>query len=364
MQNKPTGAVADRSPEHLADFLDTAAVGLHWVLADGTIEWANPADYEILGYTADEYIGHNIAEFHADSETIADILRRLSAGERLCDYEAHLRCKDGTVRVVQITSSVLFDDQGRFVHTRCFTKDVTEQKRLVAELQAALSARDEFLSASSHRLKTPLAALQLQVQAVLRAAGHSGDERTLAQARAMERQVLRMATVIEQLVEVSRIQAGGVVLAREEVDLASLTREVAAMLEEAAAESRCALAVSAGGPVTGQWDRARLQLVVINLLSNAITYGTGKPVEVVVGAEGEVAALRVRDGGPGIAPEVAGAIFVKPFERDADSKQSLGGLGLGLWLAHQIVTAHGGTIAAASQPGEGTTLTMELPRHS
>jgi PAS domain S-box-containing protein len=351
-----------RSPEHLADFLDTSAVGLHWVLPDGTIAWANPADYEPLGYTADEYIGHNIAEFHADSDTLDDILRRLSSGERICDYEARLRCKDGSVRFVQINSSVLFDEEGKFVHTRCFTKDVTEQKRLLTELQNALAARDEFLAASSHQLKTPLTALQLQAHTLLLTVDPASNQRVLALARAMERQVLRMAIIIDEIVEVSRIHTKGITLALEEVDLASLARHVAATFGDEAAEAKCAITVTGNGPITGRWDSVRLKLAVTHLLSNAIKYGAGKPIEIAVEAQGDTVVLRVRDHGPGIAPEVAGTIFHRRFERDTGSKHSLGGLGLGLWLVHQIVKAHQGMVAAASQPGEGSTFTVELPR--
>ena len=119
---------SDRTEENLRDFVDTAAIGLHWVAGDGTILWANPADYEPLGYSAAEYVGHNITEFHADDEVIADILRRLTAGERLHDYAAELRCKDGTTRNVLITSSVKFSESGEFLHTRCFTVDVTGRR--------------------------------------------------------------------------------------------------------------------------------------------------------------------------------------------------------------------------------------------
>jgi PAS domain S-box-containing protein len=363
MNKKPAvAALVNRSPEHLADFLDTSAVGLHWVLPDGTIAWANSADYEPLGYTAEEYIGHNIAEFHADSETLDDILRRLASGERICDYEARLRCKDGSVRFVQISSSVLFDEKGKFVHTRCFTKDVTEHKRLLTELQSALAARDEFLAASSHQLKTPLTALQLQAHALRLTVEPTTNERALALVRSMERQVLRMALIIDEITEVSRIEAKGVALVPEEVDLAALARYVATTLDYEATEAKCAVVVKGEGPVTGRWDPVRLKLAVTHLVSNAIKYGAGKPIEVAVEAQGDAALLRVRDSGPGIAPEVAGTIFHKRFERDKGSRQSLGGLGLGLWLVHQIVKAHEGKVAAESRPGEGSTFTVELPR--
>jgi PAS domain S-box-containing protein len=117
-----------RREQELRDFIENGAVGLHWVGPDGKILWANRAELQLLGYGEDEYIGHDIAEFHADGHIINDILRRLSAKETLHGYEARLRAKDGTVKHVLISSNVLWDDDGRFVHTRCFTRDITERK--------------------------------------------------------------------------------------------------------------------------------------------------------------------------------------------------------------------------------------------
>ncbi len=117
-----------RREQELRDFIENGAVGLHWVGPDGKILWANRAELQLLGYGEDEYIGHDIAEFHADGHIINDILRRLSAKETLHGYEARLRAKDGTLKHVLISSNVLWDDDGRFVHTRCFTRDITERK--------------------------------------------------------------------------------------------------------------------------------------------------------------------------------------------------------------------------------------------
>ena len=117
-----------RSERELSDFFENAAIGLHWVGEDGTILRANRAELEMLGYSPDEYVGHNIADFHADADVIGTILQRLQAVDQLHDYPARLRCKDGSIRDVVIHSSVLFAD-GRFVHTRCFTRDVTDYKR-------------------------------------------------------------------------------------------------------------------------------------------------------------------------------------------------------------------------------------------
>jgi len=117
-----------KAERQLRSFLENAAEGLHWVGPDGRILWANDAELDLLGYSSEEYIGHNIREFHADSEIIGDILRRLAAGETIQNYEARLRAKDGSIRHALINSNVLWED-GQFVHTQCFTRDVTELKR-------------------------------------------------------------------------------------------------------------------------------------------------------------------------------------------------------------------------------------------
>jgi PAS domain S-box-containing protein len=121
------------SQEKLASFAENAAIGLHWVDADGIILWANAAEMDLLGYSKEEYIGQNISEFHTDKERVEDILARLKRGEKLRDYEACLQCKDGARKTVLIDSSG-FWRHGRFVHTQCFTRDVTEKKRIETAL--------------------------------------------------------------------------------------------------------------------------------------------------------------------------------------------------------------------------------------
>ena len=128
-----------RSEAVLRDFMETSTISLHWVGADGTILWANQAELDLLGYTSEQYIGRNIAEFHADEAVIHEILACLSRGETLRDHPARLRHRDGSIRHVLINSSVLFED-GKFVHTRCFTRDITDLKQEQETRQAQLAA--------------------------------------------------------------------------------------------------------------------------------------------------------------------------------------------------------------------------------
>ncbi len=128
----------ERRERQLRDFIENAAVALHWVAADGRIIWANKAELRLLGYAREEYVGRNITEFHVDEKVITNMLLRLKNNEELEGIEARLRCKDGTVRYVSISSSTYREDE-QFIHTRCVTLDLTEQKR-AAEVQEKLSA--------------------------------------------------------------------------------------------------------------------------------------------------------------------------------------------------------------------------------
>jgi PAS domain S-box-containing protein len=122
------------SEEQLRDFVENATLGLHRVGPDGTILWANRAELELLGYSEQEYVGQSIAEFHADKSTIDDILTRLRRGEALHNCEARMRAKDGSIKHVLISSSVLRRD-GEFIHTRCFTRDITARREAEESLR-------------------------------------------------------------------------------------------------------------------------------------------------------------------------------------------------------------------------------------
>ncbi len=156
-----------RRREHkLADFIDHATIGLHWAGADGVILWANRAELELLGYAPEEYIGRHITEFYADREVIDDILGRLTANEELRDYEARLRCKDGSIKHVHINSNVLRED-GEFVHTRCFTRDITARKQAEEavrlgheELERRVAQRTAELVSANELLKEEIAERQ------------------------------------------------------------------------------------------------------------------------------------------------------------------------------------------------------------
>jgi signal transduction histidine kinase len=230
----------------------------------------------------------------------------------------------------------------------------------VHESKQAILARDEFLSIASHELRTPLTALKLRLQSLLY--GQEATGKTRRKLESAARQTDRLERLIENLLDVSRITTGHLTLEPEEFDLAEAAREVCERFRESAGESGFVLEVDAAAPVVGCWDRMRVEQVLNNLLSNAHKYGAGKPVSVSVSAAGESAELVVTDHGIGIAPEDMERIFGQ-FER-ASNRRAPNGLGIGLYIARQIVQAHGGSVEVQSGVGSGSTFRVALPRRS
>ena len=234
----------------------------------------------------------------------------------------------------------------------------------IAERNRAVDARDEFLSIASHELRTPLTALSLHVQNLLhrlqRSEAGPSREETLQSMETANRLLFRMAKLIGELLEVSRVATGTFQLQREEVDLASSVRESLARFEGQLATAGCRVEMQSEGKLTGRWDPLRLDQVIDNLISNAVKYGAGKPVEVQLSESGERVVLEVRDHGIGINPADQRRVFER-FER-AVSRRRFGGFGLGLWITRKVIEAHGGTIQLISEPGLGSTFRVELPR--
>ena len=226
------------------------------------------------------------------------------------------------------------------------------------ERRNAIGLRDSLISLASHELRTPLTSLQLRVQLLARNARAAtlSRDRFSRDAAGAEDQVKRMARLVDDLLDISRIMSGRFRLDVEDVDLGRFVAEVVDRYPE---PQRELVGVKVEGePIVGRWDRMRIDQIVSNLLSNAIKYGDNNPIEISVGREADRARLVVRDHGVGIAAADLPRIFER-FERAA--ARHVGGFGLGLWIVRQVVDALGGTIAVESRLGSGSVFIVELP---
>lgn len=239
------------------------------------------------------------------------------------------------------------------------------------ELERAVRMRDDFMSMVSHELRTPLNTLYLETQ-VRKLHLSKGNLAPFDPARlpAMierdQRQIQNMVRLIDDMLDVSRMRSGALSIQPKPVDLVAMARRVVESLCQQAEAAGCTIELKAPAGaqgVQGIWDEFRIEQVLTNLLTNALRYGGGKPVEVVVEKAGEargVARISVRDQGMGIAPEDQARIF-EQFERTEDSRKQAPGLGLGLYITRQIVRLHGGQIDLESAPGQGALFTVSLP---
>jgi NO-binding membrane sensor protein with MHYT domain/signal transduction histidine kinase len=262
-------------------------------------------------------------------------------------------------RPLESTDGALVQELGRRASS------AVENARLFHEAQEAIRVRDEFLSIASHELNTPLTPLMMNLQRLHRTVA-SGDgtqvlkgEQLVRVVDVAQRQTKRLARLVSELLDISRIRLGRLELHPEELELGSVVRGVVERMRDEVLWPGKPPTLNVEGPVEGLWDRARLEQVVGNLLANAARYGQGNPVDVTVRTQGGEAWLVVRDRGIGIAPEALKRIFER-FERAAS--RNFGGLGLGLYIVRQIVEAHGGSISVESELGVGSTFTVKLPR--
>jgi signal transduction histidine kinase len=237
-----------------------------------------------------------------------------------------------------------------------------DNAKLYREAQQAIRTRDEFLSIASHELKTPLTAMQLQLQNLrdlVERTSELADGRLKSRLARTAQSTERLSFLVESLLDVSRIATGRMQLNLERFDLAEAARAIADRLKEQAQRSGSSLSLERVSSAVGLWDRLRIEQVLVNLLSNAIKYGCGKPIELNVACDGGHARIEVVDHGIGISPNDLQRIFGR-FERAVPIRH-YGGLGLGLYITHQIAAAHGGNVAVTSTEGAGATFTVELP---
>ncbi|WP_257462956.1 ATP-binding response regulator [Archangium lipolyticum] len=234
-----------------------------------------------------------------------------------------------------------------------------DNARLFHESQEAIRLRDEFLAVAAHELRTPLTTLGLQLGTLVQRARRETSSDLVERLERGLRQVRRLGTLVETLLDVSRLSTDGLPLSLERLDLGELMGEVLERFEAEAQAMGCALRLDVAPGVVGQWDRMRVEQVVSSLLSNALKFGARQPVEVRVDRDGTVARVVVEDRGIGIPEAQLERIFER-FGR-AVSSRSYGGLGLGLYLARRAAEAHGGRVWAEQRQEGGARFTLELP---
>ncbi len=362
-------AALKRSQEKRFQDLANSIPQIVWTSkSDGVLSYCNERWFEYTGFNIERSHGTGwIAAVHPDDKDRAQEAWELAVSTgKVFEFEFRFRrARDGAYRWFLSRAIPNRDEEGRVVEWFGTCTDIEEQKRAEFELQETLRSRDEFLSITSHELKTPVTSLKLQLQLLSRNAKKDPNAAISAQTVqerlvVANRQTDRLEHLIENLLDISRIRSRRLGIERERLDLAELVREVASRFSEQLKSAGCLMTVSADTPIEGPFDRTRIEQVLTNLISNAIKYGGGKPIEVrLISDSSNGATLSVEDHGIGISEADLERIFQR-FERAVSSKDFTG-LGLGLFVTQQIVQAHGGTIDVVSKSGQGSIFKVHLP---
>jgi len=338
----------------------------------------NKAGEELLGFSKNDLIGKNDFDFFpkAEAEFFTSIDRNVLNHKHLIEIpEEPIQTKFKGQRILHTKKVPIYDENGEPEFLLGISEDITDkkkaeevQKNLWQEQQARLEAekalqlRDDFISIAAHELRTPLTALSLQIQLLNKFMAHvdpSQTDKFINMMNSSQQQLNRFEKLIEDLLDVSRASAGVLIFEKTKVNLSETVQQVTKALEPRSTKARCPIIIHPTPSVVGLWDRVRIEQIVTNLITNAIKYGAGKPIEITINTDGKNAILSVSDSGIGIAPQDQERIFNR-FERAVSIKQ-YGGLGLGLYITHEIVQAHGGKISVKSELGKGSTFTVELP---
>jgi len=356
----------NESSELLEAAFAAAPIGLAVVDRKLRYVLVNEALAAMNGISPDDQVGCTVGEIHPE---LADELEQIywtvfNGGEASIERELTVTSPSGDERILLASHYPILDDAGQVVAVRTVVEDATDQSRLRAAesgLRHALRARDDFLSVASHELRTPLQSLQLVLDGLIRNGIRPAiPDHVAAKLDLMRSQIQRLGLLIDNLLTVSRMASGELSLDPDTIDLGAVVREVIARFEPAAARAGVALHLETDPDVAGHWDAHRLEEIVSNLLSNAIKFGRGAAVDLAVEDRGDDVRLLIRDRGIGIAREDHDRIFDR-FERAA-SEKSYGGIGMGLWIVRQLVSAHGGAVTVESALGGGATFIITLPR--
>ena len=349
----------ESSEERLRLIVDRMIAGLVITNERGKIESVNPAAQRMFGYSADQIVGRYFKRLVVAPDTDEREVERflLSVQQKgmgqVTEWDG--RRSDGSVFPIELSLFEFRTAAGR--HFAGIVRDISERREIDR-------MKDEFISVVSHELRTPLTSIRGALQLVLeeRPAFQDAEHEPLLNIALNNCE--RLIRIINDILDVSKIEAGQIDLKRRPCDVRDIVRDSIQGVQEMARASsvRVVADVTAGlPPVSADFDR--IVQVFVNLLSNAVKFAPARSVVTIAAVEqaGDRVAISVRDRGVGIAAEDFNKLFLKFRQLDSSATRSRGGTGLGLAIVKALAEQHGGTVAVASTLGDGTTFTVTLP---
>ena len=390
----------------LIDFFQNAPIALHWLSGEGIVLWANQTELDVLGYTAEEYIGQPIMKFCPDEEELVlEIFKQLGSGNAIKDVPVRFRTKDGRIVDLLIDSNVKYDADGKFGHTRCFIRDDTKRKireersrLLLDESKRSLKMLDNFMSRTIHHLCTPLHMMQNTCELIaeqLRNPIASSDfSDALGLLDEAAENISDAVNMADDITILARLDQGAELEVRKEiVDTQELGNEVLSSVYVAFSDAHVAFDQNEGCPSVIITDEKTLKRILRQLLDHAVRATSERGiVELSIGYENDRCTFTVVDSGHGFEMKEAGhpssdslpAIFQRYHEEllpedviafdDASNLRSRiqastnlhqkNNIGIGLSLTYFLVQALGGELRCSSAIGQGTKFWFSLPAPS
>lgn len=357
---------AEESQARLAALADAMPLIVYIISPSAEVTFCNKRFWDFLGMHPSDpkKIQWRDIIHPEDIPAAQEAFNEAKKAQSTCVCEVRAKNVNGNYNWFLVRLEPIMNERNRLSHWYGTMIDISEQRFIRDALQNAVRVRDEFLSIASHELKTPLTSLLLQTQMRKRYIEKGEYERfapdkLLLMKNADENQLKRLISLVDEMLDISRIRNGKLTINKTHFNFRELLLEVASRFDLQAQERNATLTVQCDKDYYVTWDRYRLQQVLENLLTNAIKYGNGTPILITVADSENSLFFTVKDHGGGIQEKDISRIFER-FER-ATTANEVSGLGLGLYIVKKIVLAHAGNITVKSKPGEGAEFTVEIP---
>lgn len=359
-----------RYAAQVQDLYNNAPAGYHSLDTNGVFVQINDTELRWLGYTREEVLGKKYILELISPATRHVFERNFPIFKQqgwIKNLEFELVRKDGSIFPVLIDATAIFDDQGRFVHSRSTVYDMTERKQADDALRLAWQKEHElselksrFVSMASHEFRTPLAAILATTETLTIYRDRMNEAQIDARLDKIRQQVMHMKEIMEDVLQLARIQAGRMEFRPLIEDLDALCREIVEEYETQVRQPGRIAYSCPQRPVLAEIDPRLMRQIISNLISNALKYSAPQSsVCITLQREVQRVILTVTDQGIGIPPNDLKRLF-DPFHR-ATNVGTIAGTGLGLSIAHQAIEMHHGTIHIASEVDQGTTMTVTIP---
>ncbi|WP_300603628.1 ATP-binding protein [Niabella sp.] len=366
MYIRSSGLIAEEKQALLAAIVSSSQDAIVSKTLEGIITSWNPAAERLFGYKEKEVLGKHISLIIPKDRVHEEdyILQKIGRGQRIEHFETVRMAKDGALIPISLTISPVFNDRQEIIGASKIARDISEdiaakqeKERLYQEVEMLSRKKDEFIALAAHELKTPITSLRgflevLQIQATPDSIHFGLLERSM-------RQVNKLTTLLNDLLDVSRLRLGKLLLRCEDFDIVAMAHEVLAGF---AHFSKHTFVFKNENPIVVYADRIRLEQVLINLLNNAVKYAPsgGKVTLEIEETDGWVQ-ISVADEGVGIDAAHLPEIFTQ-FYRAVEPNSNISGLGIGLYISKEIIVRHGGTIRAESRKGHGSVFICSIPK--